>query len=90
MCYLDDVKHIDAFQCMRPFFQEIIYELPSPIEELDLIFSFQAKFINIFQLTIIIIQLQDCPEVHANAAEALCAITRYAPPGITSKISSPR
>nr|XP_027086875.1 serine/threonine-protein phosphatase 6 regulatory subunit 1-like isoform X1 [Coffea arabica] len=31
----------------------------------------------------------DCPEVHANAAEALCAITRYAPPGITSKISSP-
>ncbi|KAL3522823.1 hypothetical protein ACH5RR_015657 [Cinchona calisaya] len=31
----------------------------------------------------------DCPEVHANAADALCAITRYAPPGITSKISSP-
>ncbi|CAN4080275.1 unnamed protein product [Withania somnifera] len=23
----------------------------------------------------------DCPEVHANAAETLCAITRYAPPG---------
>ncbi|KAF5764654.1 putative SIT4 phosphatase-associated protein family [Helianthus annuus] len=31
----------------------------------------------------------DCPEVHANAAEALCAITRYAPPGLTAKISSP-
>ncbi|KAL6992192.1 hypothetical protein U1Q18_010299 [Sarracenia purpurea var. burkii] len=31
----------------------------------------------------------DCPEVHANAAEALCAITRYAPPGLASKISSP-
>ncbi|PWA56348.1 Armadillo-type fold [Artemisia annua] len=31
----------------------------------------------------------DCPEVHANAAEALCAITRYAPPGLSAKISSP-
>ncbi|CAI9089657.1 OLC1v1024273C4 [Oldenlandia corymbosa var. corymbosa] len=31
----------------------------------------------------------DSPEVHANAAEALCAITRYAPPGMMSKISSP-
>ncbi|XP_042006837.1 serine/threonine-protein phosphatase 6 regulatory subunit 1-like [Salvia splendens] len=31
----------------------------------------------------------DSPEVHANAAETLCAITRYAPPGLASKISSP-
>lgn len=31
----------------------------------------------------------DCPEVHANAAEILCAITRYAPPGLSAKISSP-
>ncbi|XP_060192207.1 uncharacterized protein LOC132621798 isoform X2 [Lycium barbarum] len=31
----------------------------------------------------------DCPEVHANAAETVCAITRYAPPGIAAKISSP-
>ncbi|KAJ8549289.1 hypothetical protein K7X08_032996 [Anisodus acutangulus] len=31
----------------------------------------------------------DCPEVHANAAETLCAITRYAPPAIAAKISSP-
>ncbi|XP_052179613.1 LOW QUALITY PROTEIN: uncharacterized protein LOC127792962 [Diospyros lotus] len=31
----------------------------------------------------------DCPEVHANAAETLCAITRYAPPGVAAKISSP-
>lgn len=28
--------------------------------------------------------------MHANAAEALCAITRYAPPGLAAKISSPR
>ncbi|KAK1369045.1 Serine/threonine-protein phosphatase 6 regulatory subunit 2 [Heracleum sosnowskyi] len=31
----------------------------------------------------------DCPEVHANAAETLCAITRYAPPGLAAKISGP-
>ncbi|GJZ25223.1 hypothetical protein Tco_0562682 [Tanacetum coccineum] len=31
----------------------------------------------------------DCPEVHVNATEALCAITRYAPPGLFAKISSP-
>lgn len=31
----------------------------------------------------------DSPEVHANAAEILCAITRYAPPGLAAKICSP-
>ncbi|XP_056175542.1 uncharacterized protein LOC115687227 isoform X2 [Syzygium oleosum] len=31
----------------------------------------------------------DCPEVHANAAETLCAITRFAPPSLATKISSP-
>ncbi|KAF5736375.1 serine/threonine-protein phosphatase 6 regulatory subunit 2 [Tripterygium wilfordii] len=31
----------------------------------------------------------DCPEVHSNAAEILCAITRFAPPGLGAKISSP-
>ncbi|KVI00718.1 Armadillo-type fold [Cynara cardunculus var. scolymus] len=31
----------------------------------------------------------DCPEVHANAAESLCAIARYAPPGLAAKISTP-
>ncbi|XP_052180840.1 uncharacterized protein LOC127794021 isoform X2 [Diospyros lotus] len=31
----------------------------------------------------------DCPEVHANAAETLCTITRSAPSGLTAKISSP-
>ncbi|XP_038720461.1 serine/threonine-protein phosphatase 6 regulatory subunit 3-like isoform X2 [Tripterygium wilfordii] len=30
----------------------------------------------------------DCPEVHSNAAETLCAITRFAPPGLAAKISS--
>eukprot|EP00268_Persea_americana_P034172 TRINITY_DN3381_c0_g1_i1.p1 TRINITY_DN3381_c0_g1~~TRINITY_DN3381_c0_g1_i1.p1 ORF type:complete len:752 (-),score=160.43 TRINITY_DN3381_c0_g1_i1:571-2826(-) len=31
----------------------------------------------------------DSPEVHANAAEILCAITRCAPPGLAAKILSP-
>ncbi|KAF8037112.1 hypothetical protein BT93_B0126 [Corymbia citriodora subsp. variegata] len=31
----------------------------------------------------------DCPEVHSNAAETLCAITRFAPPSLATKISSP-
>ncbi|KAI3697608.1 hypothetical protein L6452_30702 [Arctium lappa] len=31
----------------------------------------------------------DCPEVHANAAESLCAIARYAPPGLAAEISTP-
>ncbi|XP_020584830.1 serine/threonine-protein phosphatase 6 regulatory subunit 3 [Phalaenopsis equestris] len=31
----------------------------------------------------------DSPEVHANAAEVLCAITRYAPPGLAAKVCSP-
>ncbi|CAL5425941.1 unnamed protein product [Camellia sinensis] len=34
-------------------------------------------------------QQNDCPEVHANTAETLCAITRYAPPGLAAKITSP-
>ncbi|KAG1365023.1 serine/threonine-protein phosphatase 6 regulatory subunit 3, partial [Cocos nucifera] len=31
----------------------------------------------------------DSAEVHANASEILCAITRYAPPGLAAKICSP-
>ncbi|MBA0870810.1 hypothetical protein Goshw_017477 [Gossypium schwendimanii] len=33
--------------------------------------------------------LVDSAEVHANAAETLCAITRFAPPGLAAKITSP-
>ncbi|KAG2598858.1 hypothetical protein PVAP13_5KG402400 [Panicum virgatum] len=32
----------------------------------------------------------DSPEVHANAAEILCAVTRCAPPSLATKICSPR
>ncbi|KAJ0237816.1 Uncharacterized protein HA466_0247240 [Hirschfeldia incana] len=31
----------------------------------------------------------DSPEVHANAAEILCTVARYAPPGLATKLSSP-
>ena len=34
--------------------------------------------------------LQDSAEVHANAAETLCMITRFAPPGLAAKITSPK
>jgi serine/threonine-protein phosphatase 6 regulatory subunit 3 len=37
-----------------------------------------------------IIAKQDSPEVHANAAEILCAVTRCAPPSLAAKICSPR
>lgn len=43
--------------------------------------------ISVFMINVF---LQDSPEVHANAAETLCAITRYAPPGISAKIASSR
>ncbi|AQK96281.1 SIT4 phosphatase-associated family protein [Zea mays] len=36
-----------------------------------------------------IIAKQDSPEVHANAAEILCAVTRCAPPSLAAKICSP-
>ena len=33
---------------------------------------------------------QDSPEVHANVAEILSAVTRCAPPALAAKICSPR
>ncbi|WCJ24282.1 Serine/threonine-protein phosphatase 6 regulatory subunit [Euphorbia peplus] len=48
------------------------------IEETDVLETIVDKFSS-----------SDCPEVHANAAETLCAITRFAPPGLAAKISSP-
>ncbi|KAK1422811.1 hypothetical protein QVD17_18100 [Tagetes erecta] len=44
---------------------------------------------NVLEMIVDKFSSTDCPEVHANAAEALCAITRYAPPGLAAKISSP-
>ncbi|CAA0823755.1 SIT4 phosphatase-associated family protein [Striga hermonthica] len=42
---------------------------------------------NVLEMIVDKFSSSDCPEVHANAAETLCAITRYAPPGIASRIS---
>ncbi|KAL2473845.1 SIT4 phosphatase-associated family protein [Forsythia ovata] len=44
---------------------------------------------NVLEMIVDKFSSSDFPEVHANAAETLCAITRYAPPGLASKISSP-
>ncbi|KAL2524406.1 SIT4 phosphatase-associated family protein [Abeliophyllum distichum] len=44
---------------------------------------------NVLEMIVDKFSSSDCPEVHANAAETLCAITRYAPPGLAAKISSP-
>ncbi|KAI3824605.1 hypothetical protein L1987_06069 [Smallanthus sonchifolius] len=44
---------------------------------------------NVLEMIVDKFSSTDCPEVHANAAEALCSITRYAPPGLAAKISSP-
>ena len=46
-----------------------------------------ACFVNIHVIT----SLKQCPpEVHANAAETLCAITRNASSALAAKLSSPR
>jgi len=44
---------------------------------------------NVLDLIVEKFSSSESPEVHANAAEILCAITRYAPPALASKISSP-
>lgn len=56
------------------------------------------EYISIFQVLHIYYYLSDKmfsmdqspPEVHANAAETLCAITRNAPSALATKLSSPR
>nr|DAD37226.1 TPA_asm: hypothetical protein HUJ06_007867 [Nelumbo nucifera] len=44
---------------------------------------------NVLEMIVDKFSSSDSPEVHANAAETLCAITRCAPPGLAAKISSP-
>ncbi|XP_022879365.1 serine/threonine-protein phosphatase 6 regulatory subunit 3-like isoform X2 [Olea europaea var. sylvestris] len=44
---------------------------------------------NVLEMIVDKFSSSDCPGVHANAAETLCAIALYAPPGLASKISSP-
>ncbi|KAJ4754816.1 Serine/threonine-protein phosphatase 6 regulatory subunit 1 [Rhynchospora pubera] len=44
---------------------------------------------NVLEMIVDKFSSSDSPEVHANAAEVLCAITRYAPPALASKICSP-
>lgn len=44
---------------------------------------------NVLEMIVDKFSSSDSPEVHSNAAEILCAITRCAPPGLAAKISSP-
>ncbi|XP_020102860.1 serine/threonine-protein phosphatase 6 regulatory subunit 3-B isoform X2 [Ananas comosus] len=44
---------------------------------------------NVLEMIVDKFSSSDYPEVHANAAEILCAITRYAPPALAAKICSP-
>ncbi|KAJ4702988.1 Serine/threonine-protein phosphatase 6 regulatory subunit 3 [Melia azedarach] len=44
---------------------------------------------NVLEMIVDKFSSSDSPEVHANTAETLCAITRAAPPGLTAKITSP-
>ncbi|XP_077219848.1 uncharacterized protein LOC143854027 [Tasmannia lanceolata] len=44
---------------------------------------------NVLEMIVDKFSSSDSPEVHANAAETLCAITRYSPSGLAAKISSP-
>ncbi|XP_020587148.1 serine/threonine-protein phosphatase 6 regulatory subunit 3-like isoform X1 [Phalaenopsis equestris] len=44
---------------------------------------------NVLDLIVNKFSSSNLPEVHANTAEVLCAITRYAPPGLAAKICSP-
>ncbi|KAK4801499.1 hypothetical protein SAY86_021986 [Trapa natans] len=48
------------------------------IEDSDILEMIVSKF-----------STSDCPEVHSNSAETICAIARYAPPGLSAKLSSP-
>ncbi|XP_010926954.1 uncharacterized protein [Elaeis guineensis] len=44
---------------------------------------------NVLEMIVDKFRSSDSAEVHANASEILCAITRYAPPGLAAKICSP-
>ncbi|KAL8171737.1 hypothetical protein V2J09_023541 [Rumex salicifolius] len=48
------------------------------LEEVDVLEMIVDKFVS-----------SDYSQVHANAAETLCAIARYAPPALAAKVSSP-
>ncbi|KAG8652139.1 serine/threonine-protein phosphatase 6 regulatory subunit 2 isoform X2 [Manihot esculenta] len=43
---------------------------------------------NVLEMIVDKFSSSDSPEVHANAAETLCTISRFAPPGLAAKISS--
>ncbi|KAJ9558115.1 hypothetical protein OSB04_012729 [Centaurea solstitialis] len=71
---------------------EVLIRLIGADEHLYTSYADSTKWledIDVLEMIVDKFSSSDCPEVHANAAESLCAIARYAPPGLTAKISTP-
>ncbi|XP_047325671.1 serine/threonine-protein phosphatase 6 regulatory subunit 3 [Impatiens glandulifera] len=71
---------------------EVLIRLISSDEHLYTNFTGSMKWLedtDVLEMIVDKFSSSESPEVHANAAEILCALTRYAPPGLAAKISSP-
>ncbi|KAG9158484.1 hypothetical protein Leryth_016139 [Lithospermum erythrorhizon] len=71
---------------------EVLIRLIGADEHLYVNYSDSMQWLedsNVLEMIVDKFSSSDSPEVHTNAAEILCAMTRYAPPGLASKISSP-
>ncbi|XP_047308547.1 serine/threonine-protein phosphatase 6 regulatory subunit 3-like [Impatiens glandulifera] len=71
---------------------EVLIRLISADEHLYTNYTGSMKWLedtDVLEMIVDKFSSSESPEVHANAAEILCALTRYAPPGLAAKISSP-
>ncbi|CAI9261918.1 unnamed protein product [Lactuca saligna] len=71
---------------------EVLIRLIGADENLYTSFADSTKWledIDVLKMIVDKFSSSDSPQVHANAAETLCAISRYASPGLAAKISSP-
>ncbi|KAE8664565.1 SIT4 phosphatase-associated family protein isoform 3 [Hibiscus syriacus] len=73
---VDKFSTLSAFNCLSIPKYDFISDF---VQVFDTFYSFHSSTL-----------MQDSAEVHANAAETLCAITRFAPPGLAAKISGPK
>ncbi|KAL4562067.1 hypothetical protein LXL04_034257 [Taraxacum kok-saghyz] len=71
---------------------EVLIRLMGADENLYTSFGDSTQWLTDIDVLIMIVNKfssSDCPQVHANAAETLCAISKYASQGLSAKISSP-
>ncbi|KAL4573641.1 hypothetical protein LXL04_020455 [Taraxacum kok-saghyz] len=71
---------------------EVLIRLMGADENLYTCFGDSTQWLTDIDVLIMIVNKfssSDCPQVHANAAETLCAISKYASQGLFAKISSP-